>query len=312
MSDNMEEDVADLPSAPTSGPRWTVTHSTSFFNAISATLTDSVVDSITESELRLAIIAHMQQHHGIAVDVRRIVTRLAEAKKCTDDFALQLQAFNDCHSKWEEGRNKFLNAQRERRQTRAERAARRRPPQQAIDSDDEFEESEPQLPQSALQKARVGAWTAYERVKGRFEADRRQQQAVQAEATRVAKKEQKRMERQRALLSTLNPGAGPGAGPEVGAEAGSSMDDSASSSSSSSPTKRKFQPAAVVGVYMEYCTQAVVSQAQLAADLREAMSRQEQATAAWRERKFKAESEYRMEKLRLLRGDKENRDPNTQ
>ena len=135
------------------------------------------------------------------------------------------------------------------------------------DSDDEFEIPEPLLPQTELQKAKVAAWSTFETVRQRWEAEKKHQRTAKREAGRIARLQQKRTERQRALLSTLSAVQRDDNVENV------AMDDSSSSvsASSSSPTKRKFNAAAVVGVYTTYMTQAVIAQAQLAADLRQAM-----------------------------------------
>ena len=315
MSDVVAADDASESILASTSTRWTPDMSTSFFNAFVTILNDEAVATITEADFRLSLVTHMQQQHDIAVDSAVLVSRLGSARKHAEDYAVQLQAFTERHRKWEESREAWLAQQRERRQVRAVKAARRRPPQQAVDSEAEFDVDEPlQLPQSVLQKAKLAASEAYEKVRGRFEAEKKQRQAARAEASRVAHKERKRLERQRMLVSTLNANLPDDANDDASMnDAASSASTSASvaaSSSSSSPAKRKFNAAAVVGVYTEYCAQAVVSQAQLAADLRQAMREQADATAAYRTEKLKAEKEYRAAKLSLMRGDKENSNPN--
>ena len=302
-----EPSASALASAPTSTPRWTAAISISFFNALVAFLGSSDVATITEAELRVALIEHMLQQHEIVLDTSSVQPRLAAIKKYVDEFELQSQAFNDLHRRWEESRDRWLEAQRVRRQKRADRAARSRGGARPVDdSDDEFEIPEPLLPQTELQKAKVAAWSTFETVRQRWEAEKKHQRTAKREAGRIARLQQKRTERQRALLSTLSAVQRDDNVENV------AMDDSSSSvsASSSSPTKRKFNAAAVVGVYTTYMTQAVIAQAQLAADLRQAMREETEATAAYRERKFKAEQDYRAEKLKVLRGDKENRPPN--
>lgn len=204
--------------------------------------------------------------------------------------------------------------QRERRQARALRAARRRPPIQPIDSDTEFDTDEPpSVTQNELQLAKLAAFNAYERVKLRFEAEKVQRKAERSAAANVIRKEAKRVERQRQLMSTL---------PSLQAEGNDNdapSDDSTSISSASSPSKRKFNAAAVVGAYTAYCAAAVVNQTALAADLRQALAdraameqKAAEATSAWRERKFVAEQEYRAQKLRRMDSNKENSNPNVQ
>jgi len=312
MADEVAVDDAAAPVAPTTATRWTADISTSFFNAFSTILSDDVVATVSEADFRLALIEYMQQAHNTAFDSSRLKQRLGEAAKYATDFSPQLQLFNQRRSRWEENRDAFLAMQRERRQARALRAARRRPSTQPVDSDTEFDiEQPPSLTQSELQLAKLAAFNAYERVRSRFEAEKVQRKAESAAAANVTRKEAKRVERQRQLMSTL---------PLLQAESNDNdapSDDSASSSSVSSPSKRKFNAAAVVGAYTAYCAAAVVNQTSLAADLRQALAdraemerKAAEATSAWRERKFIAEQEYRAQKLRRMDGNKENSNPN--
>ena len=82
MSDMADSDDGNAPeeepsasasaSAPTSTPRWTAAISISFFNALVAFLGSSDVATITEAELRVALIEHMLQQHEIVLDTSSV------------------------------------------------------------------------------------------------------------------------------------------------------------------------------------------------------------------------------------------------
>ena len=306
MSDVEDNDSDSVPNAHPFSTRWTTAISISFFHAFDTILSDDVVDIITEAEFRLTLAEHMQRHHDIALDSSKIRQRLGEARKHATELAQQQDIVDGRHREWAQRRHAFETAQTARRQARASRAARRRPSQQAVDSDEEFDEAEPRVVQNDLQRAKAVAVAAYERVHTRFEAEKRRAQAERSEIVRVARARQRQSDRQRQLLSSLNAVQTDDSGDSA------SMDEASSAaSSSSSPAKRRFNAAAVVGVYTDYCTSALVNQAALAEELRRQIQQQAADTAAYREKKLKAEAEYRAEKLKRMGGDKENRNPNT-
>jgi hypothetical protein len=240
------EQAGDGNAATTSSQaaKWDRTQNTYFYTSLSSILADSDAATITDSELRTKLAESMQEKFNIIIDSKYIAARIAAATRYAEDWAEQSVTYEELHRRWEERRDHFTAEQTERRRVRAERASRRRRPQPVVHSDEEFDMEEPQLPQSALQQAKVAAHRAYETVRGRFEAERRQQRQARTEACREERNRQRRDQRRSELLSSvLND-------QDDHSENGSN--DSSSSSSCPSPAKKTFSAAAVIGVYTQY------------------------------------------------------------
>lgn len=293
-----EDDQVDAALSAPTRTRWTQSQSLTFYNTVFTVLTGSHAASVTYTDLSTQLKEVMAEEHSIVLDGTRIKARLKSASNYAGKHAEQQETLAPLRRKWERERQEFHDAQTERRQARAERAGRLRRSRQLVeDSDEEFDEAEPILQCTPVQRAMLKACQAYEEVKERFEEERKEQKAAETAAQRETKNATLREARRVQLLST-----GFGA-PEA--------EDDSTDSSSSTP-KRKFNAAAVTSVYTEYLARQAKKQDEMAQTLRDDIKAQAAKTEEYREKKLRLAQEMN-EKILALLGqvrDKENFNPN--
>jgi hypothetical protein len=303
------DDVSNEAAVSSQATRWDREQSTYFYASVVSVLSAAGSVTITEAELRAALVERLQEKYNIILDGKQFATRMLAAKRYAEEQTEQSAVFAGLHRRWEARRDAFLAEQTERRRIRAERASRRRGNSHAhppVDSDEEFDMDEPQLHLNDYQQAKLAAHQVYEAVRGRFDAEKKQAREALAEAKREARIQQRRDARRSELLST------------VFNSDEASEQNSSESSSSSTPTKKKFTAAAVTSIYTQYLAQQVQRSAEMERELREelrlkreAEKEDREATARYRESKLKMMEEYHAKKLALLEG-KENVHPNRQ
>jgi hypothetical protein len=335
MSDIAGTDVSDAADGVIGSPqplRWTSAISQYYYNQLHAILSEDG-EFITERELRERMSVVMMEECHIHIDSKQFAHRLRLARIAATEVQSSRIEHGELMARWEQRRDAFVDSQAERRQQRAERTMRRRSQAPLADSDEEFDEDEPEPAITALQSAQHKAVVAYDMVSERFSSEKTAQRKADTTMRRKERTEQKQLQRRHELINTMQSFAGEdlqnddvvsNTSPSDSSSSSSSFAvlasaaSAASASSSPSPSKRKFVPAAAIGAYTEYLARQSKQQTDIAAELREAIRQRQQearlmaeATAEYRAAKLQSSGKYQTEMLALLNRDKENSNPNT-